>query len=104
MSTQRGNVTRTRSQKHKNSFAFQNNKYDKSKQTQMLNDMKLTSLCSKCEAIIAWKIKYNRYKPLTVPAKCIKCEEKTIKSAYHNVCKNCSENLNLCAKCAEKFV
>ncbi|GFY50710.1 uncharacterized protein C9orf85 homolog [Trichonephila inaurata madagascariensis] len=103
MSTQRGNVTRSRPQKHQNTVAFKNDKYGQTHQTKMLNAMKLSSLCSKCEGIIQWKIKFKKYKPLTVPAKCIKCEEKTVKSAYHNICSNCSENLNVCAKCGENF-
>ncbi|PRD20787.1 UNVERIFIED_CONTAM: C9orf85 [Trichonephila clavipes] len=145
MSTQRGNVARSRPQKYQNRVAFKNDKYGQTPQTKVLNAMKLTSLCSKCEGIIQWKIKFKKYKPLTVPAKCIqtchinewlglewqqakkyetkhlvanltsttraksrlpiciKCEEKTVKSAYHNICSNCSENLNVCAKCGENF-
>ncbi|GIY30198.1 uncharacterized protein C9orf85 [Caerostris darwini] len=103
MSSQKGNVSRTRSQKHKNCIQFKNDKFDKSQQTKMLNNMKLTSLCSKCEAIIAWKIKYKKYKPLSAPAKCVKCEQKTVKAAYHVICTNCSEEEKICAKCLEIF-
>ncbi|GFQ89518.1 uncharacterized protein C9orf85 homolog [Trichonephila clavata] len=103
MSTQRGNNTRSRPQKYKNTVAFRNDKYGENEHTKMLNSIKLKSLCPKCEAVIQWKIKFKKYKPLTVPSKCIKCEEKTVRSAYHNICTNCSENLNVCAKCGENF-
>ncbi|GBM86611.1 Uncharacterized protein C9orf85 [Araneus ventricosus] len=103
MSSQKGNVSRTRPQKHKNVTQFENDKYNKNKLSERLNNMQFTSLCAKCESIIQWKVKYKKYKPLTVPAKCVKCEEKNVKSAYHIVCSNCSENLKICAKCTESF-
>lgn len=69
MSCQKGNTTRSRPQKHKNSSKFENNKYDSSKKTRALNDMKIESLCDRCSAIIRWKIQYKKYKALSAPAK-----------------------------------
>lgn len=69
MSNQKGNTNRSRSQKHKNSTKFENDKYDSSKKTKNLNNMKFQFLCKRCEDIIQWKIQYKKYKSLTVPAK-----------------------------------
>ncbi|XP_015916877.2 uncharacterized protein C9orf85 [Parasteatoda tepidariorum] len=101
MSTQKGNTARTRPQKYKNSEKFNNARYDKTKKTQMINNLELIALCPRCEAIISWKIKYKKYKPLTVPGKCIKCEKKNVKRAYNTICLECSEELDVCAKCGE---
>ncbi len=44
--------------------------------------------------------RYGKYKPLTQPAKCTRCSEKRIKSAYHVLCTPCVEELGgVCAKC-----
>ncbi|KFM83494.1 hypothetical protein X975_00705, partial [Stegodyphus mimosarum] len=69
MSCQKGNAQRSRPQKYKNETKFKNNKYDSSKKTQFLNSMEITSLCRRCESIIVWKIRYKKYKSLTVPSK-----------------------------------
>lgn len=67
MSSQRGNVQRNRPQKYQNTFAFKNNMHDTSKKTTSLNRLEMDGLCARCKAIIEWKIRYKKYKPLTKP-------------------------------------
>uniref|UniRef100_A0A1B6MG56 Uncharacterized protein n=1 Tax=Graphocephala atropunctata TaxID=36148 RepID=A0A1B6MG56_9HEMI len=99
MSSQRGNVSRTRPQKHKNSRVFKNNLHDKSKKTQIINSITVTDTCNRCKAIIEWKIKYKKYKQLKSAKTCIKCSNKTVKQSYHTICGLCVKNLKVCAKC-----
>ena len=69
MSTERGSDSRKRSQKYKNNTAFKNDKYDVNSKTKKLEEMRIGNVCQKCKQVIDWKIKYNKYKPLTVPSK-----------------------------------
>ena len=50
--------------------------------------------------------RYGKYKPLSQPAKCVKCSEKKVKFAYHTLCQDCVEVTGHCAKCnqAEELV
>ncbi|KAK3886600.1 hypothetical protein Pcinc_009248 [Petrolisthes cinctipes] len=102
MSCQRGNVNRVRPQKYKNVIAFKNNRYDSSKRIKMINDKEIAEVCKKCQDIIAWKVKYRKYKPLSQPKTCIKCHNKSVKDAYYNVCLPCAKNLEVCCKCGNK--
>ncbi|XP_048005143.1 uncharacterized protein C9orf85 homolog [Leguminivora glycinivorella] len=99
MSTSRGNATRTRPQKHQNKSAYKNDLHDKTNKTKFLNNLDVTGVCKRCKDIIDWKIKYKKYKPLTAPRKCVGCEEKAIKYAYHILCTKCATKRNVCAKC-----
>uniref|UniRef100_A0A023FR89 Hipothetical protein n=1 Tax=Amblyomma cajennense TaxID=34607 RepID=A0A023FR89_AMBCJ len=99
MSTQSGNLSRTRGQKHQNATAFKNTLHDTSVQTRRILNTKTENLCVRCQDIIEWKIKYKKYKPLTVPRKCVKCEGKTVKLAYHIMCGACAQRIKVCAKC-----
>lgn len=47
-------------------------------------------VCQHCREKIEWKKKYRKYKPLTVPAKCVKCGNRTVKAAYHQLCDDCA--------------
>ena len=69
MSSQRGNVVKKKAPKHKNSVAFKNDLYDKSRTTKVINSMEHYGLCLRCKDIIEWKIKYKKYKLLTMPKK-----------------------------------
>ncbi|KAH9520274.1 hypothetical protein Btru_060406 [Bulinus truncatus] len=102
MSSQRGNVARTRQQKYTNSKAFKNNLHDTSKKTKDINNVIPVGLCQRCKEIIEWKIKYKKYKPLSQPATCIRCHSKTVKRAYYTVCQPCSEQAQVCGKCNSK--
>ncbi|XP_015672186.1 uncharacterized protein C9orf85 homolog [Protobothrops mucrosquamatus] len=102
MSSQRGNVSRTRAQRHRNAQAFRNDKYDSSAQRKKINAKLHEGLCQHCKEVLEWRIKFNKYKPLTQAKKCIKCLQKTVKDSYHIICKSCACELELCAKCGKK--
>lgn len=101
MSTQRGNTARSRPQKHQNKSKFKNNLHDTSHKTKLINNIHVSDVCERCKEVIEWKIKYKKYKPLTQPKKCVKCEQKTVKKAYHVMCTECGKNLEVCTKCCQ---
>lgn len=101
MSCSRGNITRNRPQKHQNKTAFKNDLHDTSKKTKILNNLEVTGVCERCKEIIEWKIKYKKYKTLNAPRKCVGCEQKRVKYAYHVLCGPCATEKNICAKCCK---
>lgn len=101
MSTQKGSDKRTRPQKHKNRTSFKNNLHDTSHTTKFINNIQVSDVCVRCKEIIEWKIKYKKYKPLTQPKKCVKCEQRTVRSAYHVMCLDCGRKLEVCTKCCQ---
>ncbi|XP_029998363.1 uncharacterized protein C9orf85 homolog [Sphaeramia orbicularis] len=102
MSSQKGNVSRSRGQKHQNTTAFKNDKYGATVQVKKAKAKIHDGLCQHCKDVLEWKVKYNKYKPLTQPRKCVKCSQKTVKDAYHIICKPCSLQLDICCKCGKK--
>ncbi|XP_051278635.1 uncharacterized protein C9orf85 homolog [Dicentrarchus labrax] len=102
MSSQKGNVSRSRAQKHQNSAAFKNDKYGATVQVKKAKSKTHDGLCQHCKGVLEWKVKYNKYKSLTQPRKCVKCSQKTVKDAYHIICKPCSLQLEICCKCGKK--
>ncbi|CAG8440335.1 6271_t:CDS:2 [Acaulospora colombiana] len=114
-------------QKHQNTFAFHANK--NSKKTKIINSLPINGVyvehifslvaliiqtneiititalceqrCQKCKDIIDWRKKFKKYKPLTTPKRCVGCEEKTVKEAYHILCNKCTSEKGVCAKCQE---
>lgn len=102
MSSQKGNISRSRGQKHQNAIAFKNDKYGASAQVKKAKTKAHDGLCQHCKGVLEWKVKYNKYKPLTQLRKCVKCLQKTVKDAYHIICKPCALKLELCAKCGKK--
>ncbi|KAM5194841.1 uncharacterized protein C9orf85 homolog [Mantella aurantiaca] len=102
MSSQRGNVQRCRPQKHKNVAVYKNDKYDSSSRTKMINSKLHDGVCQHCKDVLEWRVKFSKYKPLSQPKKCVKCLQKTVKEAYHIICKPCAIQLELCAKCGKK--
>lgn len=102
MSSQKGNVARSRPQKHQNTFSFKNDKFDKSAQTKKINQKLHDGVCRRCKEVLEWRVKYNKYKPLSKPKKCVKCLQKTVKDSYHIMCKPCASKLEVCAKCGKK--
>lgn len=103
MSSQRGNVNRTRPQKHQNKKVFKNDLYDTNIRTKRVNQILITQVCEKCKAILEWKIKYKKYKLLKAPRSCNKCGEKSVKQSYHTVCRSCANVLSICPKCGENI-
>jgi hypothetical protein len=111
--------------KYKNSTKFRHN--PGSKLTKVINEYPITGLCPKCVDKIAWRKDYRKYKPLSVPKKwygerrnhavmhggcdrnlipltfiySISCEQKTIKDAYHVVCRACASRRRICEKCLQ---
>ncbi|XP_074525499.1 uncharacterized protein C9orf85 homolog [Halichoeres trimaculatus] len=102
MSSQKGNVSRSRGQKHQNATAYKNNKYGATAQVKKANSKIHDGLCQHCKGILEWKVKYNKYKSLTQPKKCVKCSQKAVRDAYHIICKPCSLQLEICCKCGKK--
>ncbi|XP_072373473.1 uncharacterized protein C9orf85 homolog [Scyliorhinus torazame] len=102
MSTEKGNVARRRAQKHQNVIGFKNDKYIKSDKIKRLNAMMHSGVCKHCKEVLEWKVKYNKYKPLSQARKCVKCLQKTVKDSYHVMCKPCAFKLELCAKCGKR--
>ncbi|XP_046871744.1 uncharacterized protein C9orf85 homolog [Hypomesus transpacificus] len=102
MSSQKGNASRSRSQKYKNTTAYKNDKYGASVQVKIANSKVHAGLCKRCKEVLEWKVKYNKYKPITQARTCVKCSQKTVKNAYHVMCTPCSIQLEVCAKCGKK--
>ncbi|XP_040836872.1 uncharacterized protein C9orf85 homolog [Ochotona curzoniae] len=102
MSSQKGNVARSRSQKYQNVFAFKNDRHDKSVQTKKINAKLHAGVCQRCKEVLEWRVKYSKYKPLSKPRKCVKCLQKTVKDSYHMICRQCACELQVCAKCGKK--
>lgn len=102
MSSQKGNASRSRAQKHQNTVAFKNDKYGATVQVKKAKSKIHDGLCQHCKDILEWKVKYNKYKTLTQPRKCVKCSQKSVKDAYHIICKPCSLQLDICCKCGKK--
>lgn len=99
MSSQRGNAKKSGPPKHPNKGVFNNTLHDKSKKTKALNSLEINGCCARCKEVIAWKIKYKKYKPLSQSRKCVKCDQRTIKDAYYTVCVPCAVKNGICAKC-----
>ncbi|KAH1169058.1 uncharacterized protein C9orf85 homolog [Mauremys mutica] len=102
MSSQRGNVARSRPQRHQNSRVFKNDKYDKSAQRKKINAKLHDGVCQRCKEVLEWRVKFSKYKPLSKPKKCVKCLQKTVKDSYHIICRSCACELEVCAKCGKK--
>ncbi|VVC94170.1 unnamed protein product [Leptidea sinapis] len=103
MSSAKGNIKRNRPQKYQNRTVFKNDLHDTSKKTKVINSLQIAGVCERCKEIIEWKIKYKKYKALTMPKKCVGCEQKTIKHAYHIYCDKCRVEKNVCAKCCKSL-
>ncbi|XP_022644000.1 uncharacterized protein C9orf85 homolog [Varroa jacobsoni] len=95
------NAKRSRAQKHQNTFAFRTGLYGLTRQQKAVQDLQISGVCARCKDILQWKIKYGKYKPLTVASRCTKCEQKNVKKAYHQLCQLCALKCNLCPKCVK---
>ncbi|CAG0895183.1 unnamed protein product [Cyprideis torosa] len=102
MSSQRGNTKKAGPPKHQNSKAFKNDLHDRSGKQKQINAVEIVNVCQRCAEILEWRIRYRKYKPLTQPKKCCKCEQRRIRRAYHLVCEPCSLAHELCSKCGKK--
>ncbi|KAJ1962513.1 hypothetical protein H4R35_007346, partial [Dimargaris xerosporica] len=86
-------------QKYQNATAYKHNR--NSKQTRKILALPNHGLCPRCHDIVEWRKRYRKYKPLTVARKCVGCDQKKVKEAYHILCRGCSESKNVCAKCQQ---
>ncbi|KAG0260171.1 hypothetical protein BG011_002099 [Mortierella polycephala] len=98
-SSSRKGDNRKQAQAHKNAYSFHANK--NSKITKKIASMPVGGLCEKCVEVIMWRKKFKKYKPLTTMKKCVCCQEKAIRDAYHVICSKCAGEKNVCAKCQE---
>ncbi|GJN17590.1 hypothetical protein PR202_gb04669 [Eleusine coracana subsp. coracana] len=89
--------------KHQNSYAWKPNLGKKINETEPGGRFRplseITGVCQRCRDQIDWKRRYGKYKPIVEPTKCQKCSKRNVRQAYHNVCRDCSKNLGICAKC-----
>ncbi|KAG8595757.1 hypothetical protein GDO81_001616 [Engystomops pustulosus] len=69
MSSQRGNVQRSRPQKHRNVTVFKNDKHDSSSKTKKINAKEHDGVCQRCKDVLEWRVKFSKYKPLSQPKK-----------------------------------
>jgi hypothetical protein len=83
--------------RHQNKFAFKHNK--NSKKTKVIKQITHGGLCRRCFEKIEWRKKYRKYKPLSAPAICNECHQRTVKRAYHTLCDSCAGGRGVCAKC-----
>ncbi|XP_077792080.1 uncharacterized protein C9orf85 homolog isoform X2 [Podarcis muralis] len=85
MSCQRGNVVRTRPQRHQNAQAFRNDRHDASARRKKINAKIHEGLCQHCKEVLEWRVKFNKYKPLTQPKKWI---QTSLENTEHEPSKN----------------
>ena len=93
-STQSG---KKKGQKYQNTFAYVPSKHNP--RVMKIAAIEIVYCCPKCVEILQFKQRIGKYKPLTQPAKCVKCEQRKVFNAYHATCKDCAVKLNECAKC-----
>ena len=97
MNTKKG---KKKHQKHRNKKAFQMR--DKIANEKLIKSTPIHNLCEKCVEIIEWKLKYGKYKKLTKPQKCLKCNLKRVVTNYRTICNPCATKHKLCAKCSQE--
>nr|CAB3478379.1 unnamed protein product [Digitaria exilis] len=92
--------------KHQNTYAWKPNLNQKINETEPGGRFRplaeITGVCQRCRDQIDWKRRYGKYKQIVEPAKCQKCGKRAVRQAYHNVCRDCSKNLGICAKCCTR--
>ena len=86
-------------QKYQNVTAYRVDLYGESRQTKLAKALPLDGLCSRCKEKLEWKKKYGKYKPLSVPRKCVSCSQKKVNQAYYLLCRECATDKGVCAKC-----
>eukprot|EP01138_Halocafeteria_seosinensis_P003813 gb/GECG01003899.1/.p1 GENE.gb/GECG01003899.1/~~gb/GECG01003899.1/.p1 ORF type:complete len:281 (+),score=33.19 gb/GECG01003899.1/:1-843(+) len=87
--------------KHQNTTAFRHNK--NSKKSEWIMSIPLTNVCDRCRDQLQWRKNYRKYKPLTQPKRCRRCNERNVKQAYHIICRDCVLKYKCCGKCLDKL-
>ncbi|KAK9720716.1 hypothetical protein K7432_003950 [Basidiobolus ranarum] len=95
----RGSGAKKGAQKYQNTTAYRHNK--NSKKTREINALPISGLCQRCLDVLEWRKRFRKYKPLTTAKKCVCCQQKAIKEAYHVLCNKCATEKKVCAKCQE---
>ena len=67
MSTQKGNIQRTRKQKYQNTHKYNNLLHDTNKKSHRIAETIFEDICGRCKDILDWKVKYKKYKVMTQP-------------------------------------
>ena len=93
----RGGDNAKKGQKYQNTFTFKHNK--NSLLTRKIREVPLDNLCKRDLEKLEWRINYRKYKPLTLAAKCLTCELKSIYKAYRTICDGCALPGKLCTMC-----
>lgn len=99
MSSRKGDNGKRR-QKYQNNDAFKRDKWGTNERHKMIAATPVGAVCQRCSDKIEWKKKFDKYKPLSKPGRCQKCQEKTIRHAYHHICLPCGSKLKLCCMCS----
>ena len=86
---------------HANRYAYIHNR--NSRLTREILAMPIGGICPTCRAVLEWRKRFRKYKPLTVPKRCVRCGEKTVKEAYHVICRPCGAKNKTCAKCLQPW-
>lgn len=84
---------------HQNQYAFVHN--PASRLTKSIAAIPLGGVCVRCRDVLEWRKKFRKYKPLKEPRRCTRCGNKTVKDAYHAVCRDCAEREGVCGKCLQ---
>mmetsp|Transcript_25067 Transcript_25067/g.65361 ORF Transcript_25067/g.65361 Transcript_25067/m.65361 type:complete len:218 (+) Transcript_25067:182-835(+) len=101
MSKRKGNQKK-QGQKYQNTVAFSATKWGTNEKLNKIASAPIGAVCTRCADKLEWRKKYNKYKPLRVPASCEYCKKKTVKHAYHKACLPCAEAKGVCAMCKTK--
>lgn len=67
---------------------------------QVINTLQVTSYCGDWESFTV--VKHDDSSACTLSSSSVKCSQKTVKDAYHIICKACSLQLEICCKCGKK--
>ena len=100
MTSNRKGDQKKRGQKYQNTETFSLTKRQAlTPQQKCVQETEVSGLCKKCTGVIEWKIKYGKYKALSVPKRCLLCGMKTVNRAYFALCKECATDGGCCGKC-----
>ena len=58
-------------------------------------------ICDRCRDKVQWRHQYDKYKPLTKPATCQRCKNKSVYKAYRSLCDPCAVHAKECPACCK---
>lgn len=74
------------------------------KREQHIQKVMCEGICKRCREKVQWRFTYDKYKPLTKPATCQQCKNKTVTKAYRTICDGCAAKRNACPACCINFI